>query len=194
MIRPAADRKNAFLRCRSHALTMARRVGRLPTPWTVSTPHRPSGISVLSNFYDRQSLVYQHSCRPRGRQPPQGESTQKDTGAGAPLRGIVQLLVSLFFSGILFSPRRAGREAFVTAKSFQMGTGALRLSFPNGCPGKLLPKEVPRRTLTYKSDNVCNASIPSITGPRPAPAISAESAHRINYNFCIPPYIADVKI
>ena len=35
---------------------MARRVGRLPTPWTVSTPHRPSGISVLSNFYDRQVL------------------------------------------------------------------------------------------------------------------------------------------
>ena len=56
MIRPAADRKNAFLRCRGHALTMARRVGRLPTPWTVSTPHRPSGISFLSNFYDRQVL------------------------------------------------------------------------------------------------------------------------------------------
>ena len=35
---------------------MARRVGRLPTPWTVSTPHRPSGISFLSNFYDRQVL------------------------------------------------------------------------------------------------------------------------------------------
>ena len=30
--------------------------GRLPTPWTVSTPHRPSGISFLSNFYDRQVL------------------------------------------------------------------------------------------------------------------------------------------
>ena len=56
MIRPAADRKNAFLRCRGHALTMARRIGRLPTPWTVSTPHRPSGISFLSNFYDRQVL------------------------------------------------------------------------------------------------------------------------------------------
>ena len=56
MIRPAADRKNAFLRCRGHALTMARRIGRLPTPWTVSTPHRPGGISVLSNFYDRQVL------------------------------------------------------------------------------------------------------------------------------------------
>ena len=35
---------------------MARRDGRLPTPWTVSTPHRPSGISILSNFYDRQVL------------------------------------------------------------------------------------------------------------------------------------------
>ena len=35
---------------------MARRVRRLPTPWTVSTPHRPSGISFLSNFYDRQVL------------------------------------------------------------------------------------------------------------------------------------------
>lgn len=35
---------------------MARRIGRLPTPWTVSTPHRPSGISFLSNFYDRQVL------------------------------------------------------------------------------------------------------------------------------------------
>ena len=57
------------------------------------------------------SIVYRHSCRPRGWQPPRGESTQKDTGADAPLRGIVRLLVSLFFSGILFSPRRAGREA-----------------------------------------------------------------------------------
>ena len=42
--------------------------------------------------------------------------------------------------------------------------------------------------------NVCNASIPSVTGPRPAPAISAESAQRINYNSYIPQYIVSVNI
>ena len=41
--------------------------------------------------------------------------------------------------------------------------------------------------------NVCNASIPSVTGPRPAPAISAESAQRINYNFYIPQEVGFVK-
>ena len=42
--------------------------------------------------------------------------------------------------------------------------------------------------------NVCNASIPSVTGPRPAPAISAERAQRINYNSYIPQYIVSVNI
>ena len=42
--------------------------------------------------------------------------------------------------------------------------------------------------------NVCNASIPSVTGPRPAPAISAECAQRINYNFYIPQYIVFVNV
>ena len=42
--------------------------------------------------------------------------------------------------------------------------------------------------------NVCNASIPSVTGPRPAPAISAERAQRINDNSCIPQYIVPVNI
>ena len=42
--------------------------------------------------------------------------------------------------------------------------------------------------------NVCNASIPSVTGPRPAPAISAESAQRINYNSYTPQYIVFVNM
>ena len=42
--------------------------------------------------------------------------------------------------------------------------------------------------------NVCNTSIPLVTGPRPAPAISAESAQRINYNSYIPQYIVSVNI
>ena len=41
--------------------------------------------------------------------------------------------------------------------------------------------------------NVCNASIPSVTSPRPAPAISAERAQRINYNSYIPQYIVSVN-
>ena len=38
----------------------------------------------------------------------------------------------------------------------------------------------PVRTQTYKPDNVCNASISSVTGEMPVPAISAEGAQRIN--------------
>ena len=41
--------------------------------------------------------------------------------------------------------------------------------------------------------DVCSASIPSVTGPGPAPAISAESAQRINYNSYIPQYIVSVN-
>ena len=41
--------------------------------------------------------------------------------------------------------------------------------------------------------DVCSASIPSVTGPGPAPAISAESAQRINYNSYIPQYIVLVN-
>ena len=126
MIRPAADRKNAFLRCRSHALTMARRIGRLPTPWTVSTPHRPSGISVLSNFYDRQSLVYQHSCRPHGRQPPQGESTQKDTGKDAPLRGIVLSRVSVLLGYPVFAAPRWAQGFIPSSRGWEQSTSCLR--------------------------------------------------------------------
>ena len=171
---------------------MARRVGRLPTPWTVSTPHRPSGISVLSNFYDRQVLFTgipavpaAGNCRRVNLRKKTRERT-RPCGASSNFSCLCSSRLSCF--------RRAGREAFVTAKSFQMGTGALRLSFPNGCPGRLLPKEAPRRTQTYKPDSVCNAGIPPLTGPGPVSAISAGSAHRINYNFCIPQYIVDVKI
>ena len=42
--------------------------------------------------------------------------------------------------------------------------------------------------------NVCNTRIPSVTGPRPAPAISAESAQRINYNSYTPQYIVFVNM
>ena len=42
--------------------------------------------------------------------------------------------------------------------------------------------------------NVCNASIPSVTGPGSASAISAERAQRINYNFYIPQYIVLVNV
>ena len=46
----------------------------------------------------------------------------------------------------------------------------------------------------YKPDNVCNASIPSLTGKNLSPQ-SQRRAHRESINaFCIPQYIVSVKI
>ena len=62
LIRPAADLGMRFLRCRSHAVTMAHRTGVCRTPWTVFLPYRLDGFPCFLQF-DRQVMVLRHSCR-----------------------------------------------------------------------------------------------------------------------------------
>lgn len=62
LIRPAADRGRVFLRCRSHAVTMAHRAGGCHTPWAVFLPYRFNGSPCFFiNLIDK-SLFYRHSC------------------------------------------------------------------------------------------------------------------------------------
>lgn len=63
LIRPAADRRCVFLRCRNHAVTMAHRSGGCHAPWAVFLPYRfNSSQGFFLNLIDK-SLSHRHSCR-----------------------------------------------------------------------------------------------------------------------------------
>ena len=62
-VRPAADRGCVFLRCRSHAVTMAHRSGGCHASWAVFLPYRFNGFPCFFiNLIDK-SHSQRHSCR-----------------------------------------------------------------------------------------------------------------------------------
>ena len=93
-----------FLRCRSHAVTMAHRSGACLTPWTVLLPHRPSGFQRFLQF-DRQVIFSPAFLPCRGWQThsvlhfPKNlyKKTRKEAASNT-----VILFVSSFFSVIQF--------------------------------------------------------------------------------------------
>ena len=86
-----------FLRCRSHAVTIAHRTGVCQTPLTVLLPHRPSGFQRFLQF-DRQVIFLRHSCRAVVGKPTAASDAKRH---GKRLRFLctVVLFVSFKFSG-----------------------------------------------------------------------------------------------
>ena len=126
MIRPAADRKNAFLRCRGHALTMARRIGRLPTPWTVSTPHRPSGISVLSNFLIDKFYLPAFLPSPRLATAARGTYAKRHGKGRAPAGHRPTSRVSVLLGYPVFAAPRWARGFISSSQRWEQSTSCLR--------------------------------------------------------------------
>ena len=138
-----------FLRCRGHALTMTRRIGKLPNSLDGFQRRTVLSGSPWSNFfYDRQVPFHRHSCRPvTGSRL--GVDYIKRHGSGLPQWVSVNFSCLCSSLDIPFSLCRFKHRLLLLQDHSKWGTDAVRPSFPNSCPGRWLLKGRPtghRRT------------------------------------------------
>ena len=138
-----------FLRCRGHALTMTRRIGKLPNSLDGFQRRTVLSGSPWSNFfYDRQVPFHRHSCRPvTGSRL--GVDYIKRHGSDLPQWVSVNFSCLCSSLDIPFSLCRFKHRLLLLQDHSKWGTDAVRPSFPNSCPGRWLLKGRPtghRRT------------------------------------------------